>query len=299
MKSSVILVVDDDPGALTFLSEALEERAATALVARSGESALAILERLTPDLILLDAVMPGLDGFETCQRIKQNDRLADVPVIFMTGLSDTDHVVQGFAVGGADYVAKPIVIEQLLARLHAHIANSRMAQRARSALDASGRHMFAMDAQGKLLWSTPRARALLGVAQGDDGPRDPAIMSHIKSLMSAQGRGPSREAEISLGGSRLRLAYLGSAGGAELLFRLTETDEAGAESALSLALPITPRESEVLLWLSRGKSNADIAAILDVSPRTINKHLEQIYKKIGVENRTAAVRVVMRIIEKT
>ena len=97
----------------------------------------------------------------------------------------------------------------------------------------------------------------------------------------------------------MRLAYLGSAGGAELLFRLTETDEAGAESALSLALPITPRESEVLLWLSRGKSNADIAAILDVSPRTINKHLEQIYKKIGVENRTAAVRVVMRIIEKT
>ena len=295
MKNSVILVVDDDPGALAFLSEALEQHSITVLVARSGEAAIAILERLTPDLILLDAVMPGLDGFETCRRIKRVDRFASAPVIFMTGLSDTDHVVQGFTSGGVDYVTKPIIIEQLIARLQAHISNARMASRARSALDASGRHLFAINAQGMLLWSTPKARELLGFREdvGEDNSA-PAL----RQLALASADHSMRESEMRLSdGSRIRVSSLGAASHSEFLFRITELDEADVGGALSHALAVTTREGEVLLWLARGKSNGDIASILGVSPRTVNKHLEQIYKKLGVENRAAAVRVAMQVIE--
>lgn len=296
MKSSVILIVDDDPGALAFLAATLEERGATALVARSGESALAILERLTPDIILLDAVMPGLDGFETCRRVKRDDRLSSIPIIFMTGLSDTDHVVQGFTVGGVDYVTKPIVVEQLLARVRTHVAMSRMAMRAQSALDASGRHLLATDRRGVILWSTPKARALLDPESEGDDDSNP---SQLRALIPTERADMPKEALISSrAGLKIRILYLGLVGGDEFLFCLSEADESGVEIALSRALSVTPRESEVLLWLSRGKSNADIAEILGVSPRTVNKHLEQIYKKMGVENRTAAVRIVMQIIER-
>jgi DNA-binding NarL/FixJ family response regulator len=299
MKSSVILIVDDDPGALAFLSTAIEDRGATALVARSGESALAILERLTPDVILLDAVMPGLDGFEVCRRLKRDDRLAGVPVIFMTGLSDTDHVVQGFTVGGVDYVTKPIVVEQLLVRLSAHMATSRMALRARSALDASGRHLLATDRRGSVIWSTPKARSLLDLDIEDEDVTVSRRAAQLRALMPDQRTNAQKEAIITTrAGVRIRMLYLGLVSGDELLFCVTEADESGAESALSRALSVTPRESEVLLWLSRGKSNADIAAILGLSPRTVDKHLEQIYKKIGVENRTAAVRMAIQIIER-
>ncbi len=295
MKGSVILIVDDDPGTLAFLSDALELSEVTVLVARSGETAMSILERLTPDLILLDAIMPGLDGFETCRRIKRIDRLSNAPVIFMTGLTDTDHVVHGFTVGGVDYVTKPIILEQLLARLRSHISNARMASRARSALDASGRHLFAIDAQGKLLWGTPKARELLGVRE------DEAIVSGrsaLQQLAMAAVANSTKETEVRLAdGSRMRVCGLGAASQSEFLFRITDLNEEGVGSILSRALAVTPREGEVLLWLARGKSNADIASILDVSPRTINKHLEQIYKKLGVENRVAAVRVAMQVME--
>ena len=103
----------------------------TVLVAREGEHALSIVEKVTPDVILMDAVMPGADGFETCRRLKQNRALAHVPVIFMTGLSDTEHIIEGLEAGGVDYVTKPIVPGELLARIRVHLANARMAQSAR------------------------------------------------------------------------------------------------------------------------------------------------------------------------
>jgi DNA-binding response OmpR family regulator len=111
----IVLVVDDSPNTLSVLTDAIEEAGMTVLVAREGDHALSIVEKVTPDVILMDAVMPGTDGFETCRRLKQNRALAHVPVIFMTGLSDTEHIVEGLEAGGVDYVTKPIVAGELLA----------------------------------------------------------------------------------------------------------------------------------------------------------------------------------------
>ena len=125
-RRDIVLVVDDAPDTLRFLTDTLEGAGVTVLIATDGESCLALVDEVTPHLILMDAMMPGLDGFQTCRRLKQEKGLQHVPVIFMTGLSDTEHVLEGLQAGGVDYVAKPIVVEELLARIRVHLANARV-----------------------------------------------------------------------------------------------------------------------------------------------------------------------------
>ena len=163
----IVLVVDDSPETLRMLTDAIEDAGMTVLVAREGEYALSIIERVLPDIILMDALMPGTDGFETCRRLKQNKALAHVPVIFMTGLSDTEHIIQGLEAGGVDYVTKPLVPGELLARIRVHLANARISHSARTALDAFGRFLLAASGTGRILWCTPQAGRLLGKAFRD------------------------------------------------------------------------------------------------------------------------------------
>jgi DNA-binding response OmpR family regulator len=142
----IVLVVDDSPETLSLLTDAIEQAGMTVLVAREGEQALSIVEKVLPDIILMDALMPGTDGFETCRRLKRNKTLAYVPIIFMTGLSETHDIIRGLEAGGVDYVTKPIVPDELLARIRVHLANARLAHSARAALDASGRYLLSMNA---------------------------------------------------------------------------------------------------------------------------------------------------------
>ena len=207
----VILIVDDTPDNLALLSDALDEVGYMVLVALDGLSALSRIQRRRPDLILLDAMMPGLDGFETCQRIKADPATADIPVLFMTALTDSEHVVKGFAAGGIDYVTKPINTEEVLARVASHLRTARILQTARAASQAQP---------------------------------------------------------------------------------LTLNDEP-AYATLSARFQLTEREVEVLRWVACGKTNRDIGDILGLSPRTVNKHLEHVYIKLGVETRTAATSVAL------
>jgi DNA-binding response OmpR family regulator/DNA-binding CsgD family transcriptional regulator len=291
MRRDTVLVVDDTPETLGFLTDTLDHAGFTVLIATDGESALALVEQITPDLVLMDAVMPGLDGFETCRRLKGEKLLSHLPVIFMTGLSETEHVVQGLAAGGVDYVTKPIVIDELLARIRVHLANARIAHGSRAALDAAGRFLVATDANGRLLWCTPKAKQLLSElfpANGDEGAG--CLPTNVVRQLTGlrQGGLAGARSIIEVDGRKMELAFLSSTGPDELLFRLTETSTVPDEQLLQQLLALTARESQVLLWISRGKSNREIGEILDISPRTVNKHLEQVFVKLGVENRAAA-----------
>ena len=168
-RRDIALVVDDSADSLRLLTDALDSAGMTVMVALDGASALRIIEQVTPDVILLDAVMPGTDGFETCRRIKKISSVAHVPVIFMTGLTETEDLVRGLEVGGVDYVTKPIVVDEMIARIRVHLANARLAQSARAALDVAGRYLFAVDRQGGLLWSTPQAQRLLDESRDENG----------------------------------------------------------------------------------------------------------------------------------
>jgi DNA-binding response OmpR family regulator/DNA-binding CsgD family transcriptional regulator len=291
MRRDTVLVVDDTPETLGFLTDTLDHAGFTVLIATDGESALALVEQITPDLVLMDAVMPGMDGFDTCRRLKGEKLLSHLPVIFMTGLSETTHVVQGLAAGGVDYVTKPIVIDELLARIRVHLANARIAHGSRAALDAAGRFLLATDGNGQLLWCTPKAKQLLSElfpANGEAGAGlPPNVVRQLTGLRHQGGLAGARSI-VEIGGRKMELAFLSSTGPDELLFRLTETSTVPDEQLLQQTLALTTRESQVLLWISRGKSNREIGEILDISPRTVNKHLEQVFVKLGVENRAAA-----------
>ncbi len=292
-KRDVALVVDDSPETLRLLTDALDGVGMTVMVALDGAGAMRIAEQITPDIVLLDAVMPGIDGFETCRRLKRDAGLADVPVIFMTGLSETAHIVRGLEAGGVDYVTKPIVIEEMLARIRVHLANARLTQSARAALDVSGRFLLAVNKRGDVLWATPQAQKLLSnhlIAGTGDTLLLPPAMLHWLDQMQKPAVKPAPSAPFT-NNELLRLNYMGKAGPDEFLLRLAKDSTAAVPAEFSKELGLTIREGEVLSWLSKGKSNRDIAQILGLSPRTVDKHLEQIYAKLGVENRTAAAAV--------
>jgi DNA-binding response OmpR family regulator len=117
----VILTVDDDPNNLAVVMDCLTECNYTILVAEDGESAIARADYARPDLILLDVMMPGIDGYETCRRLKAQKSTRETPVIFMTALAETGHKVKGLEAGGVDYITKPFQREELLARIAVHL----------------------------------------------------------------------------------------------------------------------------------------------------------------------------------
>lgn len=284
----IVLIVDDSPEALGFLTEALEQTGFSVLIATSGASALNIVDRITPDIILLDAVMPGLDGFETCLKLKANPVLNPVPVIFMTGLTETEHVVRALAAGGVDYLTKPINIDELRARIRVHLTNARSAQSARTALDAAGRHLLAVSSDGAIRWSTPQATRLVNAAMGRDDGLD-AVSAHIGAWMKTRATSGENTLVIRQAGQvHFQLSFLGAIGADEYLFRLAAENRVSDAEVLRQHFSTTQRESEVLLWIAKGKSNRDIGEILGLSARTVTKHLEQIYVKLGVENRASA-----------
>ena len=291
-KRDVALVVDDSPETLRLLTDALDGAGMTVMVALDGTAAIRIVDQITPDIILLDAIMPGMDGFETCRRLKRDTGLSGVPVIFMTGLTETEHIVRGLEAGGVDYVTKPIAIEEMLARIRVHLANARLTQSARAALDASGRFLLAVNRQGRIMWSTPQAQKLLTDCLESDADELVLPEPLLQWLEQAQkGKGATAQPSFFPNQSALKLHYMGNAGPNELLLRLSKDAAANAPADFSSELGLTTREGEVLSWLSKGKTNRDIAQILGLSPRTVDKHLEQIYAKLGVENRTAAAAI--------
>ncbi|MBG0811353.1 response regulator [Methylosinus sp. H3A] len=289
------LVVDDNRDELSLLVEALERADFTALAATNGEAALALLERVTPNVVVLDAVMSGLDGFATCRRIKQNPRFAHLPVIFLTGLKDTGHVLMGLEAGGVDYVVKPVIIEELVARIRIHVSNAKAAFGARVALDATGRHLLAIDRGGRLLWCTPQAADLLATRFGPFEILRSQPPESFSALLRAAAERRDRDAPAAEG--PVSVSFLCEIGGEELLFRLTEAQSVSDEAFLAQKFALTLREAEVLSWLARGKSNHDIAEILCISPRTVHKHLERIFVKLGVDSRSSATSVALQTLK--
>ncbi|MGH1440061.1 MAG: response regulator [Cellvibrionaceae bacterium] len=288
--SGIVLVVDDSPETLGMLNESLEQVGYTVLIALEGKQALTIAEKITPDIILLDAIMPNMDGFETCRHIKKNKQLEKVPVIFMTGLSDSDSIVKGLEAGGVDYLSKPIKPNELIARMKVHLHNARLAQSAQTALDTTGQQLFATSAQGLIKWATPLTQSLFEQAELDEHWQTQELPKQLKHWLSHD---PLTGQHYTLENinTPLKIKLIDRKSDDEILFKLIDLKGPSGAEKLRAALDITERESDVLYWIGQGKTNKEIGEILDMSPRTVNKHLEQIFKKLNVENRTAAASI--------
>ena len=283
-----VLIVDDAPETLRFVRAVLEQAEYEVCLAPDGESALERLSWITPDAILLDACLPGLSGFETCRRIKADAGLAQIPVIFMTGLVETEHVVAAFAAGGIDYVTKPLCEPELLARLGAHWRNGRLTRLSRAAVDVAGRGVVLLGDDGRIGWCSPRARRWLATL-GSDGATWPAWSAAPPSSLTGR---PEWASVFDLGhGQQLHVRHLGAVGRGESMLML---EERLAGQAPAQVAALTRRETEVLSWLAKGKTNRDIAEILGISRHTVSKHLEHLFEKLGVETRSAATAIAAR-----
>ncbi len=279
---SIALVVDDNPDSLGMVSAALEAEGMTVLVARDGRSAIQLTDRVQPDVILMDAVMPDLDGFETCRRLKTGQNPTPAPIIFMTGLTDQEHVVKGLKCGGVDYITKPVIVEEMVARLTTHILNARALNSAREAIGTIESSVIAFDSTGALAWSTDAARQALD-AQNFNA-MTPTTTEWITGCI---GRAVSEVENYALSDTHA-FKFVGVSAADEVLIKIVLREPDRNEDLLQTAFGLTAREAEVLYWLTLGKTNRDISTILDLSARTVNKHLEQVFQKMGVDNRTSA-----------
>lgn len=293
-RTDVVLIVDDVPDNLSLLHDALDDAGYTVLVATHGEAALQRASQAVPDIILLDALMPGMDGFEVARRLKSQAETSHIPIVFMTGLTETEHVVSAFEAGGIDYVIKPIRPREVLARIQAHMQGARQARQARNALDAFGHASVTVSVvDGRLPWQTPLARQLL--AQYFDAPEGVApqeLLTWLRQTIATKLNGTAAGLPptwfVNHARGRLTFALHQQTGDEEWLMVMTETSDQALIEALTIEFNLTAREGEVLYWVVRGKTNRDIGDILGSSPATVKKQLEHIFPKLGVETRTAA-----------
>ncbi|MBC7992319.1 MAG: response regulator transcription factor [Rhizobacter sp.] len=299
--SDVVLIVDDVPDNLSLLHDALDEAGYTVLVATNGESALQRAAQTLPDVVLLDAVMPGMDGFEVARRLKAQADTAHIPIIFMTGLTDTEHVVAAFAAGGVDYVTKPIRPQEVLARMSVHMQSARQARQARNALDAFGHATMAVHLSndlgaGKAVWQTALARQLMhsyfAVAPGQV-PEELLVWLREQSALAAEGR-ELKPLTVTREPKQLVFSLQERTSDDDWLMVMREVSDAAVVDAVLQAFKLTMREAEVLYWVVKGKTNRDIGDILGSSPATVKKHLEHVFAKLGVETRNAAASLAMK-----
>jgi CheY-like chemotaxis protein/DNA-binding CsgD family transcriptional regulator len=300
--ADLVLIVDDVPDNLSVLHDALDEAGYTVLVATSGEAALQRAGQALPDIVLLDALMPGIDGFEVARRLKARPDTAHIPIVFMTGLTETEHVVAAFQAGGVDYVTKPIRPREVLARIAVHMQGARQARQARNALDAFGHATMAIHiGSSRAVWQTPLARKLLqayfgssagGEASSQHVPPQLLAWLHAQAALAEDGQAPKPLALVKES-RQLVLTLQNRTSDEDWLIVMREVSDTAVVEAMMQGFKLTLREAEVLYWVAKGKTNRDIGDILGSSPATVKKHLEHVYEKLGVETRTAAANLAM------
>lgn len=165
-EKSRVLIVDDNPDNLMVAASALAEQGFSLMLARSGAEALAAADRFMPDTILLDVVMPELDGFETCRRLKNNAQCRDIPVIFLTARSEQEDVLEGFKAGGDDFISKPFNKEELLHRVDVHIQRFRLQQQLQKRNETLREEIELRRKRELQLSISERARVAMRIAAG-------------------------------------------------------------------------------------------------------------------------------------
>ena len=290
MRSPAVLVVDDTPASLGVVCDTLRREGVRVLLADSGEAARAVLTREAPELILLDVMMPGEDGFRLCAALKAEPRWRDFPVMFLTAIEEPEQKVRAFAAGAVDYVTKPVHVPELVARVRVQLE----LRAARRRLEAQKEELEAevalrLDAEAQLAASLDRAVVVL-TAEGELLFATRLAHDLVAKYLPAGPRALlPRGDRVTRGESTLHVRRFTEAGRDDLHLLVLEEEHAPPGPAALLTLGLTPRQAEVVYWIAQGKSNAETALILATSPRTIDKHMERIFARLGLENRAALI----------
>jgi len=294
MKESTILVVDDEPANLKVLLAFLQSQTLKIRVADTGERALRSLEDEQVDLILLDVMMPGMNGFETCKRLKENVNTVDIPVIFMTALSSIEDKVTGFKAGGVDYITKPFNKAEVLARLQTHLNLRKQKQKLDRTLNELRMQSDTLEQQVQ-----ERTMALENSNRQMQLQKQEILEKNIAlKVVLDQHKLYQKNYEEMVAGQLKQLVYPYL----ELLqqnIRLEENKEyvsligkhldsivaSFSGSTFSPGWKLTAKESLVADLVKKGKNTKEIGILLKISPRTAETYRNSIRKKIGLTNK--------------
>lgn len=317
---SIVLIVDDNKANLSLLTDQLLAQGFQLMVAESGESALERVRFRRPDIILMDVRMPGIDGFETCRRLKADPTLAAVPVIFLSSLSDADDKIQGFQAGGVDYVAKPLDLTEVLLRLRTHLAmrhlqnalaqsNADLEQRvaARTAelqaevarrtqseaekvllLDAirtQSEHLQSLGNQ--LLAQQSQRRADLSAEMNQQVFQDlSTLRSHLDTLLDQDLAPKARHHAQSM--DHLINNLLNAT--QQVVAHLQEVSPEESALQANPLLKLSEREREVLLLMVKRYSIDEIASLLHVTSSSVRTYRYRMLQKLDVADDTDLLR---------
>jgi DNA-binding NarL/FixJ family response regulator len=329
--SATILIVDDTSAILALLYEQLEQNNFSVMVAESGVSALQRIRRLKPDLILLDVLMPNLDGFETCRRLKADPATQEIPVIFMTGLHDINEMVHGFAVGGVDYITKPLQMPEVLARIHTHLTirqlqqqlqeqNELLEQRVHErtlALQAEISRRRQQEAEKQKLLDmvgkqSDQLRALTAWVIDSHHQHGVGLSATLRAQMTETLQivhmhldlindtvarlddQISRELIVyQTTNLRTSLAQLEEELGI-FVVEINKPSPAAQEVMGNPLIKLSAREREVMQLIVDGKANAEIADLLYVSETTVRTYRSRILQKLELDDVTALIKFALK-----
>lgn len=291
--AATILIVDDTPDNIEVLFDFLIDRGFKVLVGENGKAALEALEVDEPDLILLDVMMPGIDGFETCRQLKAKPAGRDVPIFFMTALDEPFDKVRGLEAGAVDYITKPVYPEEVFARIKTHLEIRQLQKRLQEQndrLDAALQRsitaeqaldnlldravIIVREPEQEILFSTQRARELIAAHGGEKH-----LLARLRADLDQSNISASETLELQ------RATKSAQQGLAMVTLRPVRVAPQPADLK---SLGITPRETEILFWIAQGKTNPEIATILGMQLCTVKKHVVNFLPKLGVETRLAA-----------
>ena len=317
-RQRTLLIIDDTIDNLRVAVDLLHAYGFRVLTASNGADGIERAGLAQPDLILLDIRMPGLDGFETCRRLKAHPQTAQIPVLFMTALTDADNKIRGFDLGAVDYVTKPFDSSELLARVRTHLElndlrlhlEERVADRTTALAEEVARRKQSQAEQAMLLDLLRQQGEQLRAATRQTLEHEAQLPRSLSAQLEAvrivlsqiEGRLQAAESDPSLLAVAELRQQLAHAFG--LLDAVTQELQGGPSAAPGAAhdrhklrddpvFKLTTREYEVLQLIGQGKSNAQIAEILTVSRSTVSSYRSRIMGKLGVADTPALLRYVV------
>jgi DNA-binding NarL/FixJ family response regulator len=288
MTPPTVLVVDDTPAALGVVCEALRQQGVRVLLAENGTAARTVLARTTPDLVLLDVMMPGEDGFAVRASLQANPAWSKVPVIFLTAVDAADQKVRAFAAGAVDYVTKPVHVAELVGRVRVQLelcAARRKLEAQNAVLEAEV--AMRLDAEAQLATSLDRAVIVLN--RGGEVLFGTRLAYDLLAKFELAAPALAKGGRFEHARGALQVRRFTENGRDDTTMLVLEEEHAPPGPAALIALGLTPRQAEVAYWVAQGKTNPEIAVILGASPRTIDKHMERILERLGVENRASLI----------
>lgn len=305
MPAATVLIIDDTPDNIAVLFDSLRAADLRVLVSGNGPAGIEAAGITPPDLVLLDVMMPGLDGFETCRHLKALPGMAETPIIFMTALTDPVDKVRGLELGAVDYVTKPVFSAEVVARVRTHLQlralqrdlaeRNRELEERNEALDravqqqrwsdaalqrALDRAVIVVDAADRICFLARPAERLL--RRFFPAAPLPALPSALRVLRGAAQVTAERDGHTLI-------AQRAEPPREDGMIMITlEPKPPPADPDQLRPLGLTPRETEILFWIAQGKTSPEIGTILGLAPATVKKHVESILPKLGVETRLAA-----------